>query len=901
MFRRLSNHPKRLTTAALALFCAVLGVALLERSSVPGAALARTSYDSYFRWFDLAEGTPSNCPLAIVYLDLESHLKQRQDDDKPWPRELHARLVRRLKSAGAKVVLFDIVFDSPGPDPAADRALADALRDHGNAMLAGELSVSSQSSGEGAWGRTIKLVTPLEMLRNAAAGWGLSEVGVDDDFAARQHFTGRAADGEPHPSLTWAAAGRLQLESVQGEERRREERWLRYYGPPFTLPHVSFSQALNPDGVDDSVFRDKIVFIGARPMAGLFKERRDEFRSPFHSWRERDLFMPGVEVHATQMLNLLRGDWLRRAAPRQEKAAAILWGVMAAIVFMRLRPVPASLAALIAVAALAAAAVGLFVQNGLWFPWLVGAAAQIPAALGGSILYHSLEWYRARRRFEAAKRIADARIREQAALIEKAQDGILVTDLDGKITYANPAAEHLCGRPREPLHGRPISELFIAAAVADARRTTLQQGEWRGELSRGDSSSRPLHIESRWTLLRDPAGQPQGLLLINTDVTEKKQLEAEANRMQRMEALGALAGGMAHDLNNALAPILMGTQLLRRDSKDENTRRVLSLMESSTRRGADMVRQVLLFARGRRGEFEPLNAGPLVKEMEKLARDTFPKSISISSHVAGDLWPVLGDTTQLHQVLLNLSVNARDAMPSGGALDLSADNVTLHPTEAATIPGATAGEFVVVMVSDTGTGMNSEVKARLFEPFFTTKAEGKGTGLGLSTTARIVKAHGGFMAVQSAPGEGTTFEVYLPRQSVTTRSEETGPQPALPRGQGQLILVADDDAAVRELLRRSLLEFGYQVATATNGAEAVAFAREHRDDLALVICDTAMPLLDGPGAIVEMQSIRPSLPALLIGGGEVSSGGNTGRNSHLAKPIALETLLSEVDRLINGG
>lgn len=896
MFRWLTNHPKCLATAVLAVFCASLGLMLLARPSLPGSALTRTSYDSYFRWFDLVEGAPGNCPVVVVYLDLESHLKQRQDQDKPWPRELHAQLVRRLRTAGAKVVVLDIVFDAPGPDAAADRAFAEALRENGNVVLAGELSVSSQSSGEGAWGRTTRLAMPMESLRTAAVAWGLSEVGIDDDFTARQHFAGRAADGEPHPSLTWAVAKRLNLDSVQGGERDAN-RWLRYYGPPFTLPHVSFSQALAPGGVEDSVFRDKIVFIGARPAAGFFKERRDEFRSPFHSWGERDRFMPGVEVHATQMLNLLRNDWLRRPSPGQEKAAAILWGALAAIVFMRFRPVPASLLALAAVIALTALAIGLFVYDGIWFPWLIGAAVQVPMALGGSILHHSLEWYRTRRRLEAAKRVADARIREQAALIEKAQDAILVTDLEGRVTYANPAAEHLCGSALERLRGRKVDELFAADAVAGARRSTINLGEWRGELGRDDSSSRPLRIESRWTLLRDPSGQPHGLLLINTDVTEKKQLEAEANRMQRMEALGALAGGMAHDLNNALAPILMGAQLLRRDSKDENTRRVLSLMESSTRRGADMVRQVLLFARGRRGELEPLNASPLVKEMEKLARDTFPKSISVSGHIATDLWPVLGDATQLHQVLLNLCVNARDAMPAGGTLALSADNVTLNAADAATIPGAAPGEFVVLMVSDTGTGMSAEVKARLFEPFFTTKPEGQGTGLGLSTTARIVKAHGGFMAVQSAPGEGTTFEVYLPRQSSVTQGEQVEVLPDLPRGRGQLILVADDDAAVRELLRRSLLEFDYKVETATNGAEAVAFLREHRAGVALVICDTAMPLLDGPAAIAEMRAIRPDLPVLVTGGGDASTGGSDDRNGHLAKPVALDALLREVARL----
>jgi len=885
----------------LAMFCALLGRWLLQPSSVPGAALVRASYDSYFAWFSLADGPPADSPVVIVYLDLESHLNLRKDPTQPWPRELYAQLLRRLTEAGARAVVFDVVFDSEGTNAVANKKLSEAIAASGRVVLAGELSASTQITSEGVWPRTTRFAQPIELFRNAAVAWGLGEVAVEDDFVARQHFAGRDVDGETRPSLTWAAGRALTIGATRSTNRVNRIRWLRYYGAPISLPHVSFSQVLAAEAVDVTTFHDRIVFIGARPMAGLFKERRDEFRSPFHSWRDRDLFMPGVEVHATQMLNLLRGDWLTRPG----ESAELFWILAAGALFgaglLWLRPVQACAAAVVGAGAVMAVAVGLFRQSNIWFPWLIIMAAQIPAALGGSVLFHSLEWYRARRRLEAAKRIADARIREQAALIDKAQDAIIVQNLDGQITYANPSAERLYGWPLHELTNGAASNMFDDSAIGDARKATLERGEWNGELRQEARSGKALTVESRWTLLRDEAGKPKGLLIINSDVTEKRQLEAETLRMQRMEAVGALAGGMAHDLNNALAPVLMGTQLLRRDARDENSRRVLSLMEASTRRGADMVRQVLLFARGRQGDFERIDARPLLKEVEKLARDTFPQNIAVSAHVAEDLWPVRGNATQLHQVLLNLCVNARDAMPDGGSLTLAADNVELTQAGANAIPNARPGLFVVMIASDTGAGIPPDALPKVFEPFFTTKIEGKGTGLGLSTSARIVKAHDGFIAVQSQPGEGTTFEIYLPCFSDIATEAAVSTIEAPSRGHGELILVADDDEAVRELLRRSLEEHGYRVLTASNGAEAVSQFRKYSGEVALVISDQSMPVLDGARAIAAIRETHADVPALILSGdGEFADAGADDREQiqQLSKPVELEALLRVVSQAL---
>jgi len=248
---------------------------------------------------------------------------------------------------------------------------------------------------------------------------------------------------------------------------------------------------------------------------------------------------------------------------------------------------------------------------------------------------------------------------------------------------------------------------------------------------------------------------------------EKKQLEEQFLRAQRMEAIGALASGIAHDLNNTFVPILIGVELLREKRSGEDMDKMLETMRISARRGIDMVKRIVSFARGVSGEQTLLEVGHLVEEMKKLATETFPRSIKIRTEMGKDLYPVKGNATQLHQVLLNLCINARDAMPKGGSLLLAAENCTLENKVTPWYAAPASGCFVMLTVSDTGHGMPAEVLSQIFEPFFTTKDIGKGTGLGLSTVQGIVKGHGGFMEISSAPGQGTVFKVYLPVAATT--------------------------------------------------------------------------------------------------------------------------------------
>lgn len=283
---------------------------------------------------------------------------------------------------------------------------------------------------------------------------------------------------------------------------------------------------------------------------------------------------------------------------------------------------------------------------------------------------------------------------------------------------------------------------------------------WCGYLA--GKAGREISVASRWTLVKGAEGQPKSILIIDTDVTEKRKIEEQLFRAQRMESIGTLTGGIAHDLNNVLSPIAMSVEMLRLKYVDEESRGWLKILQQSAERGASMVQQVLSFARGNEGKRIEIQPRHLLVELVKVLRETFPKSIDVQFNLPRDLWTVTADPTQLHQVLMNLSVNARDAMPQGGLLKLTATNHFVDENYVRMNHDAQIGEFVRIEVSDTGTGIDSEILDRIFEPFFTTKPTGEGTGLGLSTTLTIVKSHGGFLVVESEIGNGTRMAVYLP-------------------------------------------------------------------------------------------------------------------------------------------
>jgi PAS domain S-box-containing protein len=365
---------------------------------------------------------------------------------------------------------------------------------------------------------------------------------------------------------------------------------------------------------------------------------------------------------------------------------------------------------------------------------------------------------------EAAERSgrerAEEKLREQAALLDEARDAICLQDLDQRILFWNKSAERLYGWTAAQAIGRDANELLIQDSVAlDACKQLIGRGEWSGELHQVTRDRRALIVESRWTLIRDSAGQPKAILSINTDITEKKEIEAQYFRAQRIESIGMLAGGIAHDLNNILGPILMSAELLiASGSQDE----LLHGIAKSAQRGADLVSQILSFARGAGGQKRPVDLHRVVDETTALMVATFPRQIVLANRVPRDLPPVLGNATQIHQIILNLCVNARDAMPGGGTIHIDGTVVTLDARQTFLESQPLTGSFIALTVADTGGGIPPEVLPKILDPFFTTKGVGKGTGLGLSTVVGIIRGHGGSLDVESDPGRGTTFRIYLP-------------------------------------------------------------------------------------------------------------------------------------------
>jgi len=374
-------------------------------------------------------------------------------------------------------------------------------------------------------------------------------------------------------------------------------------------------------------------------------------------------------------------------------------------------------------------------------------------------------------------------------------------------------------------------------------------------------------------------------------------------RAQRLENLGMLAAGIAHDFNNALAPLVMGCTLVRLHVSDPRGLRVLDTMERSAARSVALVRQLLSFARGAGAQNQLLQLRHVLREVIELAEATFSKSIRVESHLPGDLWPVQANPTQLHQVFLNLCVNARDAMPQGGELTLTATNRTLDAAAAAEIADARPGAFLTVEVRDTGTGIPANVLAQIWEPFFTTKGIGKGTGLGLSTVRGILHQHGGFVTVETRAGHGTTFMVYLPAAADAMTAGESASHAAQPaRGGGELILVVDDEEPVRQMSAQILIDHGYRAVTACDGADAIAVFAPRAAEVRLLLTDLQMPMLGGPALVAALHRINPDLPVVAMSGAGSKMGSAVHKEfttAFLAKPFQAETLLSIVRRTLD--
>jgi len=429
--------------------------------------------------------------------------------------------------------------------------------------------------------------------------------------------------------------------------------------------------------------------------------------------------------------------------------------------------------------------------------------------------------------------------------------------------------------------------------------------EWEAEYRFRRKEGTYAHVVARAQIMRDDRGEPVRMIGGMSDHTERKTLEAQFLRAQRMESIGTLAGGIAHDLNNVLTPIVLSLDLLKEDL-DQNPHHLalLKTLQSSARRGADLVRQVLTFARGVEGQRVSVNVRSLLEELERIVRETFPRNLELTFSAPPDLWPIIGDATHIHQVLLNLAVNARDAMPAGGPLSVLADNVVLDRVRAGTALAAQPGSYVRVQIVDTGIGITRETRERIFEPFFTTKPPGKGTGLGLATVHAVVKSHRGFVEVESEPGRGTTFSVYLPANPISAAGTRPPFAKSLPRGRGELILVVDDEEAIRLVADRILRDHNYRVLMASNGLEGRTLFEAHERELALVITDMMMPVMDGAALIQSIRARNLDLKIIAASGlhvrEDVARAASVGGAHFLSKPFTADTLLQLVRDVLDG-
>lgn len=504
---------------------------------------------------------------------------------------------------------------------------------------------------------------------------------------------------------------------------------------------------------------------------------------------------------------------------------------------------------------------------------------------------------------EQALRESEDRFRTLCSSVPLA---IFQTDAQGQYTYNNPLWYDISGQSESDsgysweraIHPEDRDEVF-----EDWQRTVSEQRSWVNEHRLLTPQG-----EVRWVrVLASPIyssqGQFQGHVGTIEDITEKKQLEEQFLRAQRLENLGTLASGIAHDFNNILTPILAAAQLLplKFPNLDENTQQLLKILEDSAKRGGELVKQILSFTRGVSGSRTNVQVRHLLSDVAQVARRTFPKSIETYTNIASDLWMVFADATQLHQVLMNLIVNARDAMPNGGSLNISAENLWIDRNYACMHVDARVGPYILITIADSGTGIKPEIMERIFDPFFTTKELGKGTGLGLSTVMGIIKSHGGFVTVYSEVSKGSTFKVYIPSNQVNETQAAVDTE--LPNGNGELILVVDDEVTICEITKTTLESHNYKVLTASDGFEALALYAQHKNDISVVLIDLMMPGINGATTILTLQRMNSQVQIIAMSG--LMLDGATAQNNSLkiqgalSKPFTTQALLSTLHSVLH--
>jgi two-component system, cell cycle sensor histidine kinase and response regulator CckA len=479
-----------------------------------------------------------------------------------------------------------------------------------------------------------------------------------------------------------------------------------------------------------------------------------------------------------------------------------------------------------------------------------------------------------------------------------------------QMIYVSPAYARIWGGTCQGLYD-DFGEWFAPIVADDRQRVEANffaqalcgQYDEEYRISRPDGTTR--WIRDRGFPMQNATGVPYRVVGVAEDITDRKLTEAALRRTERLDSLGTLASGIAHDLNNVLTPIMGIVELLplKIVNIDESTEELLEILHDSTHRGADLVKQILSFTRGIEGKPTSTQVTHLLAEIRKVIKQAFPKNIELVTNFAPDLWLIAADATLLHQVFMNLCVNARDAMANGGRLTIDAENLMIDENYARMHVDAQVGPYVVVTIADTGMGIPPAVIDHIFDPFFTTKAIGKGTGLGLATVMGIVKSHHGFINVYSEIEKGSRFKIYLP---ATHTADAAAAANAAPRsGQNELILIVDDEVAIQEVAKATLEAYNYRVLTANDGIEAIALYAQHKHHISVVLLDLMMPSLDSITIIRTLHKLNPAVQIVAMSGLATNEAVKTTMQepvqAFLAKPFAAPELLNLLSQLCGHG
>ena len=504
------------------------------------------------------------------------------------------------------------------------------------------------------------------------------------------------------------------------------------------------------------------------------------------------------------------------------------------------------------------------------------------------------------------RRHAEEQLRAQAAVLDKATDAIVVCGPEDEIIFWNRSAERLYGWTAAEAGGRNLHTLLHPAPppqLSEARHAVQLRGEWQGELRQSAKGGATVVVQSRWTLFRDDSGRPQSLLVVNTDARNLQLNEAQFLEAQHNASLATLADTLARELRAAVEPVLLASQLLRVRTQADTSHWPNS-PESQPRRVADLMQQVESLGRSTHAQKIELSLRSVLTEIERQIRQAVAPGVVVATSSTEDLWSVAGDPDALRQAVLNLCVNAREAMPKGGQLDVVAENLVLREADLRLRNGGRPGSYVVVTVADTGCGIAPENLSRIFTPFFTTKEHGQAVGMGLTTVQAIVRAHGGFVTADSEVNRGSRFRLYLPATTAAKAPEVTQPRRSFPRGNGECILLVDDEAGFRDITQVTLEKYGYRVITANDGAEGMTLFMRHRQDVQLVLTDIVMPVMDGAALIRSLHKMGASVRYLAVSGlverekVMVATSAPGVQVEFLAKPFATEKLLTIVRELL---